>query len=198
MNEFGRPSISPVKAKLCFWGIHFRPYPLYRGLTIIYETVTHVGRFDWKKHLKWYISNIKMLYTIPFRRSYRKVRSFFRCEKSLFINQKQTQECSSDKVTWWKLRQSIVIKHSLNYSGVPNSSPSPSTSFPEFSQSPYFIKTPTTTNFGGFATTVTTANFFIFFAAHHNYSDNKEKTKINTYFSSLTQSVLFSTCLQDR
>ena len=33
----------------------------------------HMYRFDWKQYLSEYIFNIKMVYTIPFRPSYRKV-----------------------------------------------------------------------------------------------------------------------------
>ena len=41
--------------------------------------------------------------------------------------------------------------------------------------------TPTTTNFCGFTTIVTTANFgVLLFAAHNDYSNNKGMRKINT------------------
>lgn len=65
-----------------------------------------------------------------------------------------------------------MIEHSLHYSGVPNISLSPSICFST-------IPSPSisfTSNFGGFAATVTTANFSnFFFAVHRNYCDDKGK-----------------------
>ena len=62
-------SISLLEGKLYLRGIR----TFYGGLAVICKIVNRMYRFDWKQYLSKYIFNIKIVYTIPLRGSYRKV-----------------------------------------------------------------------------------------------------------------------------